>query len=77
MDEQPSILDKFEQPAKLDAADLLKEDQQSAPQALEDVCRDVQTPARRLEYTLHPCVLLVIVPVLAPASAGGPYGGNN
>jgi Na+/H+ antiporter NhaA len=66
-----------ERPAKLDAADFLKEDQQGAPRALEDVCRDVQTPARRLEHTLHPCVLLVIVPVLTPASAGGSFDGNN
>jgi NhaA family Na+:H+ antiporter len=49
---------------------------QSAVQALEEACEDVQTPLVRLEHALHPWVAYVIMPVFALANAGVALGGD-
>ena len=46
------------------------DDQQNMVRKLENLCRDVQTPLQRIEYSLHPWVVFLIVPLFALANAG-------
>lgn len=48
----------------------LDEDEENMVRRLENLCRDVQTPLQRIEYSLHPWVVFLIVPLFALANAG-------
>jgi len=43
---------------------------QEAVRTLETLCHDVETPLQRIEYSLHPWVAFLIVPLFALANAG-------
>jgi Na+:H+ antiporter, NhaA family len=49
---------------------LLNEKHMDAVQSTELACHDVETPLQRLEHSLHPWVVFVIVPLFALANAG-------
>ncbi len=49
---------------------LLNERHMDAVQSTELACHDVETPLQRLEHSLHPWVVFVIVPLFALANAG-------
>jgi NhaA family Na+:H+ antiporter len=49
---------------------LLNEKHMDAVQSIELACHDVETPLQRLEHSLHPWVVFVIVPLFALANAG-------
>ena len=49
---------------------LLNEKHMDVVQSIELACHDVETPLQRLEHSLHPWVVFVIVPLFALANAG-------
>ena len=49
---------------------LLNEKHMDAVQSVELACHDVETPLQRLEHSLHPWVVFLIVPLFALANAG-------
>lgn len=64
------VLDHFERTAQKEKTVMNDEEQQTAIEALEDSCEQVQPPLRRLEHALHPWVTFFVMPVFALANAG-------
>ncbi len=71
-----AVLDHFERAAQGTSALIKDEELQSAVEALEDSCEQVQPPLHRLEHGLHPWVTFLIMPVFALANAGVTFQGN-
>lgn len=63
-----SVLNEFEDPAARQAR--ADDSYQSAAQTLEVVADRMQSPAQRLEHTLHPWTTYLILPIFALANAG-------
>ncbi len=49
---------------------LLNNQHLEAVRAVEESCHDVETPLQRMEYSLHPWVTYLIIPLFALANAG-------
>ncbi len=65
-----SCIDLFEQSCHRGQSLMADEAKQSAVHALENACEEVQPPLHRMEHSLHPWVMFVIMPVFALANAG-------
>lgn len=65
-----AVLDHFEHAAQREKTVMNDEEQQTAIEALEDSCEQVQPPLHRLEHALHPWVTFCVMPVFALANAG-------
>jgi len=68
------LLKDFEEAKKPGESVLTNKTQRTAIVGLQAVCKDVQTPLQRMEYTLQPWVGFVIVPLFALANAGVSLG---
>jgi NhaA family Na+:H+ antiporter len=64
------ILSEFERAGASSATHEMNSRQQAAVQALELVCKDVESPLQRLERALHPWVAFFVMPLFALANAG-------
>ncbi|MBL8210824.1 MAG: Na+/H+ antiporter NhaA [Bryobacterales bacterium] len=65
-----SCIDLFEQSCHRGQSLMADEAKQSAVHALENACEEVQPPLHRMEHSLHPWVMFVIMPIFALANAG-------
>jgi NhaA family Na+:H+ antiporter len=65
-----NVLNEFECAGQCGYSMYTNEDHQATVQTLENMCHDVQPPLIRLEYTLHPWVVFLIVPLFGLANAG-------
>jgi NhaA family Na+:H+ antiporter len=70
LDAGRQLLDEFGRAGTKNQGGWVSEEQQSALQALETACEQVETPLQRLEHALHPWVTFVIMPLFALANAG-------
>ena len=66
----------FETASKEHDCVLANEDQQEAIHALEHLCDKVNSPALKVEHSLHPWVTYLIMPIFALANAGVHFEGN-
>jgi len=72
-----SVLDHFGTASQTEPTNILSDiEQQTAVEALEDVCEKVQLPLHRLEHALHPWVTFLIMPLFALANAGISLSGD-
>ncbi len=65
-----AVLDHFERAAESQKGFMDDEEQQTAIEALEEICQQVQPPLHRMEHALHGWVTFLIMPVFALANAG-------
>jgi len=65
-----SCIDLFEQSCHRGQSLMADEAKQAAVHALENACEEVQPPLHRMEHSLHPWVMFVIMPIFALANAG-------
>ena len=65
-----NLIDEFETYSQNAKEVLTNQDQQSILHDLERSCELTQTPLQRLEHSLHPWVMYVIMPIFALANAG-------
>jgi len=70
LEESRSLLTRLENAADPQTSALLTKKQQIYIQALEERCELVEPPLQRLEHTLHPLVIFLIMPIFALANAG-------
>lgn len=65
-----NILNEFQCAGRCGYSMYTNEDHQATIHTLENMCHDVQPPLIRIEYTLHPWVVFLIVPLFGLANAG-------
>jgi NhaA family Na+:H+ antiporter len=65
-----ALLRRFEQVTSTDTSPLANQEQVDVTYRLEAAVKNVATPLQRLERTLHPWVIVVIMPIFALANAG-------
>lgn len=63
-------LEKFKAHGKTGESVLTNKEQRSAIHALEVAAEQAQTPLHRMEHSLHPWVVYVVMPIFALANAG-------
>ena len=80
LDRAVRSLEKFKVHGKTGESVLTNREQRSAIHALEVAAEQAQTPLHRMEHSLHPWVVYVIMPIFALANAGiniGEINGGN
>jgi NhaA family Na+:H+ antiporter len=66
-----AYLDHFEcEPEACGHTVLLNQEHLNDIRGIEEACHNVETPLQRLEYTLHPWISLVVLPLFALTNAG-------
>lgn len=66
-----AYLDHFEcEPEACGHTVLLNQEHLNDIRGIEEACHNVETPLQRLEYTLHPWICLVVLPLFALTNAG-------
>jgi NhaA family Na+:H+ antiporter len=64
------VMERFRCAGKCGFSTFTNPDHQDAVRSLEAMCRRVEPPLHRIEYSLHPWVAFLIVPLFALANAG-------
>lgn len=69
-DRLKKMSDRLRNIDKSATSDHMNENGQMIVRKIENLCRDAQNPLQRIEYSLHPWVVFLIVPLFALTNAG-------